>query len=72
MMACEQERTRVSTRLLLFRNWLGNPKFWVCQLLGFVFDHVSQHDGPFQFLYSTALFQHLNSILPVPGTGSKT
>ena len=40
-------RQRVSTRLLLFRNWLGNPKFQVCQLLEFVFDHISQHDGPF-------------------------
>ncbi len=50
-------RQRVSTRLLLFRNWLGNPKFRGCQFLGILFDHVSRYDGPFQFLYSTAFFQ---------------
>lgn len=40
-------RQRVPTQLLPFCNWLGNPKFQVCQLPEFVFDHISQHDGPF-------------------------
>ena len=52
-------RQRVSTRLLLFRNWLGNPKFRVCQLLGFVFDHISQYDGPFSSFFIQLLLSNL-------------
>ena len=50
---------RVSMRLLLFRNWLSNPKFRVCQLLGFVFDHVSQYNGPFSSFFIQLLFSNL-------------
>lgn len=52
-------RQRVPTRLPLFRNWLGNPKFRVHQLLEFVFDHVSQYDDPFSSFFIQLLFSNL-------------